>query len=100
MSERPWFLYVICESGAEETGPCKIGTASNVKYRIDGMKCGNWRPLEIQAIYASNSRSEAIRLESKILASFGDRRLAGRDWVKATPAQILEAFSLNGKVPL
>lgn len=89
MPVRPWSLYVMCEEGAEATGPFKIGTARVVKYRMAGMKSGNWRNLILLHEIRVPSESDAIALESCIHRALASHRIPTRDWFLGPPSLAL-----------
>jgi hypothetical protein len=93
-SNQPHFIYVVHEDGWFD-GPSKIGTATVVKYRGDGLRSGNWRKLMIFATYQVNSRSDALVVERDVLSMFADQRITARDWVRVAPDDIARAVSTH-----
>lgn len=92
-----WHLYVLTEEGGEYS---KIGTATNVKYRLAGLQNGNPRRLRIVGIWHLESRDAAFKVEIAALCRLGVARLKGRDWVKCegeeARAAVLSVFRKLG----
>lgn len=100
--ERPrgaphFHLYCIAESGAEESGPCKVGVATHISKRFSSLQCGNWRPLTVVWQIQVSTRAMALNVESHLLLSFrpssygnsGEMRLKS-EWISATPMAALQ----------
>lgn len=83
-----WNVYLLVEDGAQETGPCKIGTATNVEYRLTGLKGGNWRDLVLVRVWQTETRDEAHRVERTVLQQLKRHRFPGRDWLNCAPATV------------
>jgi hypothetical protein len=90
--DKEWFVYVAFEYGADESGPCKIGTANDVKYRLAGLQNGNPRRLVIAATYKFGNRASALAVEKAIHAEFKESRLPNRDWFFIAPRALTEAI--------
>jgi hypothetical protein len=82
-----WHVYLVEEDGGSF---CKIGTALTIDYRLSGLKNGNPRKLTLARSWHFASRPEAMAVEKKALNLCGDRRLAGRDWVRGSSAEVGE----------
>lgn len=91
-----WHVYVIAEEGAD-LGPCKVGTARNVAYRLAGLQNGNWRRLTVAVSIPVRGRAMALLVEKQAHARFADTRLGRRDWF-ACPVADLVKF-IEGFVP-
>lgn len=85
----PWFLYVVYEQGSVKHGPTKVGTAINVKYRVDGLRHGNWRELVIRKTFQVKDRGAALALEKRVHQHFHGRRLFKRDWFLCAPDDLI-----------
>lgn len=95
-----WNVYVVYELEGLYT---KIGTASNVKYRLSSLRNGNPRELRPYAVWRVSSRLEAFTLERTVLARAGAKRVAGRDWVMLShqiTAKLVEAAASELGIPL
>jgi len=64
---------------AGNTGPIKIGVASNVERRLDALQTGNHLTLYIIATIKYSSRAEAYEKERKFHNLFKHKRLRG-EW--------------------
>ena len=76
----PWHLYVLHEAGSQDCGPCKVGTANNVDYRVAGLQGGNPRPLVVAQIYQVRDRNSALCVERAVRSALLDARIPNRDW--------------------
>jgi hypothetical protein len=90
--DKEWFVYVAFEYGADDSGPCKIGTANDVKYRLASLQNGNPRRLVIAAAYKFGNRTAALAVEKAIHAEFAEFRLPDRDWFFTDPRSLTEAI--------
>jgi hypothetical protein len=86
-----WHIYVISEAGNQF---CKIGTARNLKYRIDGLGTGNPRPLKLVNSWHLSSRDEAFKVEREILNRLVECRVAGREWFECPPRVLVDAVDI------
>lgn len=83
-----WHVYVIAEDGAVD-GPCKVGTARNVSYRLAGLQNGNWRRLVVLASFPVRGRAVALRIESQVHSQFAADRMGRRDWFECAPSKMV-----------
>lgn len=97
MLDRAHFVYVLAEAGGEDAGPTKIGTATNVAYRVDSLRGGNPRRLVIIETFALPSRDRALAVERAVKDSLTCVAV-GRDWLVEGSATVLDAIRkvLNG----
>lgn len=93
----PFWLYCIVEEGSEDTGPCKIGVATDIKKRLSSLQGGNWRTLNLAWIVRLGDRERALNVENWCLAAFrpsvyvrDDKVRLNSEWIQASPGQALE----------
>lgn len=82
-----WHVYVLSEEGGEYS---KIGSATNIKYRVSGLRNGNPRDLSVACDWHFTGRAGARAVEARALKLAGSKRIPGRDWLRATPEQAIE----------
>ncbi len=82
------FLYVIAYS---DSGPCKIGYASNATKRLRTMQTGCPLELKIRSMWVHDKLS-AKHLEQHIHGFLKPLRIRG-EWYKTTPAEIATIIS-------
>jgi hypothetical protein len=81
-------LYVVSEAGVT-SGPTKVGTATNVEYRIASLRDGNPRALTVVATFTFETHGVAVQF-GKALLSRLTRVAPGRSWVAEGSAQVVE----------
>lgn len=74
-------LYVIQEG---DDGPCKVGIARNAFWRRQDLQTGNYRHLNLRAVFEADQRSVVIIAEAGVLANFSDQSLSG-EWLDVPP---------------
>lgn len=84
-----WNVYLVEEEGGAF---CKIGSALTIDYRLSGLKNGNPRRLALARSWHFASRAVARAVEKKALELCGDRRIAGRDWVRGPAIEAAKAI--------
>lgn len=95
-----WHVYVAYELEGPYT---KVGTASNVKYRLSSLRNGNPRELVLYAVWRVSSRLEAFTLEREVLSRAEAKRVPGRDWVMLShrvSAKLVEAVASELGIPV
>lgn len=93
-----YWVYCIAEEQAEETGPCKVGVASNLEKRLSSLQGGNYRRLVLCWSIKVSDRQLALDAESYCLSVlrpsvYGGIRMPRRlmsEWVDGSPAKALE----------
>lgn len=91
-----WHVYVISEEGREFS---KIGSACRPQYRIDSIRNGNPRKLEIIKTWHLNSREIARRVEREAILSMPSR-VKNRDWIAGSPEDAISAVEAAiSKIP-
>lgn len=75
-----WHIYVLSMPGYS-----KIGTATRVWFRIEGLQNGNPHRLELEAVWHFRCRNEARAVEAAALNEIGLNRLPKRDWCRCSP---------------
>ena len=92
-----YWLYCVVEDGCEETGPCKVGIATNTSKRLSSLQDGNHRLICFAWLIRVLDRDRAKDAEQSCLMRFrpspyGEAtprlRLAS-EWIAATPQEAL-----------
>lgn len=71
--------YVIYVVGPLEGFPCKVGYASNLKRRLDGLQTSHWEDLFIHDAILVKSKRTAMRIEKLCHKRLGDKLIRG-EW--------------------
>jgi hypothetical protein len=75
----PFYVYIVQEVKASATAPIKIGVASNVQRRLEGLQTCNPRELKIKALFGPMSRAAAYSLEDHLHKNLAPYHLRG-EW--------------------
>ena len=92
-----YWIYCVCEEGAQLIGPCKIGVAAYPEKRFSSLQCGNWRQLIAVWQMRLERRDTALKAEERCLHALrpdiytvDNRPRLKSEWVDASPSQVLE----------
>lgn len=79
-------IYVVQEG---DGGPIKVGIAANAFWRLFDLQTGNWRKLNLRAVYVGDSKNEVFLLEQRIHAALGQHAIGG-EWFDCRPEDAIE----------
>ena len=80
-----YWVYLVTENPTRNAAPVKVGITNDIKRRVEGMRSGNPRGVNLFCGFLCLSRQQAIDTERAVLDAFP--RLVG-EWLDADPFEV------------